>query len=182
MICLYTHTHIYIYTHTHTHIYIHTSDQIRSVSQSCLTLRDPMNHSMPGLTVHHHLPEFTQTHVHRVSHAILILAFVNINIMLFDLQILNHSVSLEKIPLDQGVLYFFLIYGWKRLWCWKGLGAGREGDDRGWDGWMALLTWWMWVCVNSERWWWTGRPGVLRFMGSQRVGHDWATERNWWNT
>ena len=68
---------------------------------------------------------------------------------------------------------------WKRLWCWEGLRAGGEGDDRGWDGWMASLTLWMWVWVNSRRWWWAGRPGVLRFMGSQRVGHDWATELNW---
>ena len=65
---------------------------------------------------------------------------------------------------------------WKRLWCWEGLGAGGEGDDRGWDGWMASLTRWAWV--NSGNWWWTGRPGVLRFMGSQRIGHDWATELN----
>ena len=65
---------------------------------------------------------------------------------------------------------------WKRLWCWEGLGTGGQGDDRGWDGWMASLTQWTWVCVNSGRWWWTGRPGVLQFMGLQRVGHDWATE------
>ena len=52
-------------------------------------------------------------------------------------------------------------------------------DDRGWDGWMASLTRWTWVWVNSWSWWWTGRPGVLRFMGSQRVRHDWATELNW---
>jgi len=64
-------------------------------------------------------------------------------------------------------------------WCWEGLGAGGEGDDRGWDGWMASPTQWTWVWVNSRRWWGTGRPGVLRFMGSQRVGHDWATELNW---
>ena len=56
---------------------------------------------------------------------------------------------------------------WKRLWCWEGLEAGEEGDDRGWDGWTASLTGWMWVWVNSGSWWWTGRPGVLRFMGSQ---------------
>ena len=62
---------------------------------------------------------------------------------------------------------------------WEGLGAGGEGDDRGWDGWMASLTRWMWVWVNSRSWWWTGRPGMLRFMGSQRVGDDWATELNW---
>ena len=67
---------------------------------------------------------------------------------------------------------------WKRPWCWEGLGAG-EGDDRGWDGWMASPTQWTWVCVNSGSWWWTGKPGMLLFMGSQRVGHDWATELNW---
>ena len=64
-------------------------------------------------------------------------------------------------------------------WCWEGLGAGGEGDDRGWDGWMASLTRWTWVWVNSARWWWTGRPGILWFMGLQRVRHDWATELNW---
>ena len=58
-------------------------------------------------------------------------------------------------------------------------GAGGEGDDRGWDGWMASLTRCAWVWVNFRSWWWTGRPGVLWFMGSQRVGHDWATELNW---
>ena len=68
---------------------------------------------------------------------------------------------------------------WKRPWCWEGLGAGGEGDDRGWDGWMASPTWWTWVWVNSGSWWWTGRPCVLWFMGLQRVGHDWATELNW---
>ena len=118
----------------------------------------------------------------------------------------------------------------KRPWCWERLGAGGEGDDRGWDGWMASPTRWMWVWVdsgswwwtgmpgvlwfmgvtknqtrlrdwpelswgwdgwmasptqwtwvwvNSRTWWWTGRPGVLQSMGSQRVGHDWVTELNW---
>ena len=60
-----------------------------------------------------------------------------------------------------------------------GIGAGGEGDDRGWDSWMASPTRWTWVWVNSRSWWWTGRPGVLRFMGLQRVGHDWATELDW---
>ena len=68
---------------------------------------------------------------------------------------------------------------WKRLWCWEGLRAGGEGDDRGWDGWMASLTPWTWVWVNSKSWWWTGRPGMLWFMGSQTVRQDWATELNW---
>ena len=57
-----------------------------------------------------------------------------------------------------------------------------EGDDRGWDGWMASLTWWTWVSVNSGSWWWIGRPGVLRFMELQRVGHDWATDLIWSDT
>ena len=68
---------------------------------------------------------------------------------------------------------------WKRPWCWEGLGAGGEGDDRGWDGWMASPTRWTWVWVNSGSWGWTGRPGMLRFIGPQRVGHDWVTELNW---
>ena len=68
---------------------------------------------------------------------------------------------------------------WKRPWCWEGLRAGGEGDNRGWDGWMASPTRWTWVWVNFGSWWWTRRPGVLQFMGLQRVGHDWATELNW---
>ena len=55
----------------------------------------------------------------------------------------------------------------------------RRGDDRGWDGWMASPTQWTWVWVDSGNWWWTGRPGVLRFMGSQRGVQDWVTELNW---
>ena len=54
-----------------------------------------------------------------------------------------------------------------------------EGDDRGWGGWMASPTQWTWVWVNSGSWWWTRRPGMLQFMGSQRVRHDWVTELNW---
>ena len=65
---------------------------------------------------------------------------------------------------------------WKILWCWEGLGPGGEGDDRGWDGWMASLTRWTWVWVNSGSWWWTRRPGVLRFMGSQT---DTTEQLNW---
>ena len=64
----------------------------------------------------------------------------------------------------------------KRPWCWEKLRAGGEGDDRGWDGWMASPTQWTWVWVDSRNWWRTVRPGVLRFMGLQRVGHNWVTE------
>ena len=68
---------------------------------------------------------------------------------------------------------------WKRPWCWERLKAGEEGDDKGWDSWMASPTWWTWVWASSGRWWWTGRPGVLQSMGLQRVRHNWATELNW---
>ena len=67
----------------------------------------------------------------------------------------------------------------KKPWCWEILKAGREGDNRGWGDWVASPTQWTWVWVDSRSWWWTGRPGMLWFMGSQRVGHDWATELNW---
>ena len=65
---------------------------------------------------------------------------------------------------------------WKRPWCWERLRAGGEGDDRGWDSWMASPTQWTWVWVNSGSWWWTGRPGVLWSMESQSQTRlsDWA--------
>ena len=65
---------------------------------------------------------------------------------------------------------------WKRPWSWERLKAGGEGDNRGWDGWMASLIWWTWVWVNSGSGWWTGRPGELQSMGLQRVGYNWVTE------
>ena len=68
---------------------------------------------------------------------------------------------------------------WKGPWCWERLKAGGEGDDRGWDGWMASPTRRTWIWASSGSWWWTGRPGVLQSMGSQRVRHDWETELNW---
>ena len=58
--------------------------------------------------------------------------------------------------------------------------SGRRRNDRGWDGWMASPTQWTWVWVNTRSWWWTGRPGVLQSMGSQRVLHSWVTELNSW--
>ena len=62
------------------------------------------------------------------------------------------------------------------------LGKIEGGRRRGWQRmrcWMASPTWWTWVWVGSRSWWWTGRPGVLQFMGSQRAAHDWTTELNW---
>ena len=93
-------------------------------------------------------------------------------------------MSLYYIP-ETNVMFYVQSWNsstlthWKRLWCWEGLGAGGEGEDRGWDGWMASLTRWTWVWVNSGSWWWTGRPGIVQFMGSQRAEHDWATELDW---
>ena len=66
---------------------------------------------------------------------------------------------------------------WKRLWCWERLKVGQEGDDRGWDGWMASLTQWTWVWVNSGSWWWTGRPACCSTWGCKELD---TTERlNW---
>ena len=67
----------------------------------------------------------------------------------------------------------------KRPWSWERLKVGGEGDNRGWDGWMESPTQWTWVWVNSGSQWWTGGPGMLQSMESQRVGNDSATELNW---
>ena len=66
---------------------------------------------------------------------------------------------------------------WKRPWFWERLKTEEKGRE--WDGWMALPTQWIWVWVGFRSWWWTGKPGVLQSMGSQRVIHDWVTELNW---
>ena len=93
---------------------------------------------------------------------------------------INPGCSLEglmlKLKLNTSAMWCEELTHWKRPWCWEGLGAGGEGDDRGWDGWMASPTQWTWVWVDSGSWWWTRKPGVLPSMGSQRVRHDWATE------
>ena len=81
-----------------------------------------------------------------------------------------------KLKLDTLATWCEELTNWKRPWCWERLKAGGEGDDRGWDGWMASPTRWTWVWVSPGSWWWTGKPGVLRSMGSQSVDHDWATE------
>ena len=103
----------------------------------------------------------------------------------------NQSI-LEKISLEYSLeglmlklkLQFFGYLMWRTdslentpmLWKIEGK---RAGDDRGWDGWMASLTRWTWVWVSSKSWWWTGRPGVLQDMGSERLRHNWKTELNY---
>ena len=93
----------------------------------------------------------------------------------------NQSILKEISPgcSLEGLMLKLELTHWKRPWCWEGLGAGGEGDDRGWDDWLASPTRWTWVWVDSGSWCWTGRPVVLRFMGLQRGGYDWATELNW---
>ena len=105
--------------------------QFSSVTQLCPTLCDPMKRITPGLPVHHQLPEFTQTHVHQVSDAIQPShprsspSPAMSQIYLLYLQ--------SKSAVDSG-MHLRLC----KLWCWEGLGAGGEGDDRGWDGWVAI--------------------------------------------
>ena len=70
--------------------------------------------------------------------------------------------------------HFQELTHWKRPWCWKRLKEGGKRGGRGWDGWMTSPTQWTWVWVNSQSWWWTGKPGVLQSI----VGHDWVTELN----
>ena len=96
---------------------------------------------------------------------------------------ISPEYSLEGLMLKLKLQYFGhlmrRVVSLEKTLMLGGVGGRGEGDDRGWVGWMASLTQWTWVWVNSGSWWWTGRPGVLWFMGSQRVGHDWATELNW---
>ena len=122
-----------------------------SVAQSCPTLWGPMDCSTPGFPVHHQILEFTQIHVHQDSDVIQ--PFYPLSSLL----LLAFTLSLhDALPI-----------------------LGGEGDDTGWDGWMASMTWWTWVWASSGSWWWTGKPGVLQSMGPQRVGHNWVTELNW---
>ena len=93
---------------------------------------------------------------------------------------ISPGCSLEELMLKLKLQYFGHLMrradSFERPWCWERLKAGGEGDNRGWDGWMASLIQWTWFWVNSGSWWQTGRPGMLWFTGSQRVKHDWATE------
>ena len=94
--------------------------------------------------------------------------------------------SLEELMLKLKLLFQVAYFGyllqrnWKRPRCWERLKAGREGDNRESDGWMASPTQWTWVWANFGSWWWTGKPGMLWSMGLQRVGRNWVTELNWW--
>ena len=96
---------------------------------------------------------------------------------------ISPEYSLEGMMLKLKLQYFDHLMrradSFEKTLILERLKAGGEWENRGWGGWMASLTQWTWVWVDSRSWWWTGRPGVLWFMGSQRVGHDWVTELNW---
>ena len=98
---------------------------------------------------------------------------------------ISPGCSLERLMLKLKLQYFAHLIrradSLEKTLTLERLRAGGEGDDRGWDGWMASLAQWTWVWVNSRSWWWTGRLCMLWSMGSQRVGHDWGTELNWSN-
>ena len=100
----------------------------------------------------------------------------------FILKEISPEYSLERLMLKLKDQYLATcceeLTHWKRPWCWERFKAG-EGDNRAWDGWMTSLTRWTWVWTSFGSWWWTGRPGMLQSMRSQRVGHNWATELNW---
>ena len=97
---------------------------------------------------------------------------------------ISPEYSLERLMLKLKLQYFDHLMqradSLEKTLMLGTLKAGGDGDDRGWDGWMASLTQWRWVWASSRSWWWTGRPGVLQSMGLQRVRHDWATELNWY--
>ena len=150
----------------------------------------PLFHPTPPVFTEHwaELPvlqsSFPLAILHMVAHiSNMILHIVAYRSNQSILKEMSPEYSLEGLMLKLKLQYFGHLM-WrtdhrKRPWCWERLRAGGEGDDRGWDGWMASPTQWTWVWVNSGSWWWTGKTGVLQSMGSQRVGHDWVTELNW---
>ena len=85
-------------------------------------------------------------------------------------------IFIKRTDTEAETQYLGHLMGRNEPWCWERFRVGGEGDDRGWDGWMASPTWWTWVSVNSRRQWRTQKPGVLPSMGSQRIGHNWV---NW---
>ena len=132
-----------------------------------------MDHSMPDLRVHHQLPEFTQTHVYRVVNAI---------------QPSHPLIPFSSCPQSFPVSGSFQL---SQLFTSGGQSIGvsastsvlpmntQDWSPLGWTGWMASPTQWTWVWMDPGSWWWTRRPGMLQFIGSQRVRHDGVTELNW---
>ena len=100
------------------------------------------------------------------------------------LKAVNPEYSLEGLLLKLKLLILWPpdAKNWftRKDWWWERLKAGAEGDNRGWDGWMASLTQWTWVWTSSRSWWWTEKSGMLQSMGSQRVRHNWANKLDWY--
>ena len=100
-----------------------------------------------------------------------------------NLKVISPGCSLEGLMLKLKLQYFGHLMrradSFEKTLIWERLKAGGEGDDRGWDCWLASSTQLTWVWMDSSSWWWIGRPGVLQFMGSRRAGLDWVTELNW---
>ena len=151
--------------------------------QSCPTLSDPMDCSPPGSSIHGVFQARTlEWGAIAFSSYYMLMSPFNCKEMSqsYRNSILNihwkdwcWSWSSNTLATWCGELTH-----WKRPWCWEGLRAGGEGDNRRRDGWMASPTRCMWVWVNCMSSWWMGKPGVLQSMGSQRVRHDWETELN----
>ena len=96
---------------------------------------------------------------------------------------ISPDYSLEGLMLKLKLQYFSHLMWLTRPWCWERLKARGEGDDRGWDGWIASLTQWTWVWVNSGNWWWTGRPGMLQSMGLQESDTtEWLNWTDFWKS
>ena len=89
---------------------------------------------------------------------------------------ISHEYSLEGLMLKLKLQYFGHLMqrtnSLEKILMWERLKAGGEGDNRGWDSCMASPTQWSWVWASFRSWWWTGKPGMLQSMGSQRVRHD----------
>ena len=102
-----------------------------------------------------------------------------------NLKVIRPEYSLEglmlKLKLQTFATWCEELTHWKRPWCWAGLKAGGEGDDTGWDGWMASLILWTWIWACSGSWWWAGKPACHSPRG-RRVRHSWAAELNWTQT
>ena len=129
------------------------------------------------------MPSWTQIFAsfllfHALSEAFIL---VNVSICLFVLLWILYFQGYMYYILFGGIYVLYIIIHWKRPWCWERLRAGGEEDDRGWDGWRASLTQWVWVWANSRRWWRIRRPSMLPSTGSQKVRHDWEIEQQMYN-
>ena len=162
------------------------------VAQSCLTLSNPVDCSLPGSSIHGIFQARVLEWGAIAFSALAPLPGIKAAHSGLESEVLTNGSpgKSQPFPFDETqikpcwswssntlAMWWEELTYWKRPWCWGRLKVGGEGDNRGRDGWMALLTQRTWVWANSGRQWRTGKPGVLQSMGSQRVGHNWATEQ-----